>query len=99
MKKFFSLFFVILLTAPAALWLVGNLRGNGDNTVRQGFPQPDAALWRDRGYYQSVDGWFQESIPVGKPLKIFHNWLNYHLFSATATAGVNIGIHGWLYPG
>jgi hypothetical protein len=31
-------------------------------------------------------------------LKIFHNWLNYHLFSATSVAAVHIGIHGWLYP-
>jgi hypothetical protein len=25
-----------------------------------------------------------ESLPAGKPLKVFHNWLNYQLFSATS---------------
>lgn len=90
---------MILLTAPVALWLVGHMRGNGDNTVRQGFPLPEAALWLDRGYYQAVEGWFGESLPVGKSLKIFHNWLNYHLFSATSATAVHIGIDGWLYPG
>jgi hypothetical protein len=79
--------------------VAGHLRGNGDNTVRQGFPRPEASLWLDRAYYQAVEGWFQESLPAGQPLKCFHNWLNYHLFSATSTAGVHIGIHGWLYPG
>jgi hypothetical protein len=97
-KKFFSLFFVMLLSAPVVLMLVGHLRGNPDNTVRQGFPAPEASVWRDRSYYQSVEGWFQESLPTGQPLKFFHNWLNFHLFSATSTAGVHIGIHGWLYP-
>lgn len=56
-------------------------------------------MWRDRAYYQAVEGWFQESNPAGESLKIFHNWLNYHLFSATSTPAVHIGIHGWLYPG
>jgi len=97
-KKFFSLFFVILLTAPIALWGVGQLRSNGDNTVRQGFPRPDATLWLDRGFYQAVEGWFEESLPAGKPLKIIHNWLNYHLFSTTSATAVHLGIHGWLYP-
>ena len=98
MKKLFSICFVILLTAPVGLWLVDRLHANGDNTVRQGFPRPESAMWADRDYYQAVEGWFRESIPAGKSLKIFHNWLNYHLFSATETA-VHIGIHGWLYPG
>jgi hypothetical protein len=97
-KKFFSLFFVILLAAPLVWWVVGHMRSNGDNTVRQGFPRPEAALWLDRGYYQAVEEWFKESLPAVKPLKIFHNWLNYHLFSATSVAAVHIGIHGWLYP-
>ena len=99
MKKSFSLIFIILLIAPVALWLAGHMRGNGDNTVRQGFPQPEAALWLDREYYQAVEGWFQESLPVANHLKILNNWLNYHLFAATSTPAVNIGIHGWLYPG
>ena len=98
MKKLFSLFFVILLTAPVALWTVDHMRGNGDNTVRQGFPLPEATLWLDRGYYQAVEGWFQESLPVGNPLKRLNNWLNYHLFSSSSAASVHIGIHGWLYP-
>ncbi|MCB2149455.1 MAG: hypothetical protein KQI81_23445 [Deltaproteobacteria bacterium] len=98
MKKFLSLLFVILLTAPAALWLVGHMYGNSDNTLHQGFPPPEATLWLDRGYYQAVEGWFRESLPVGKHLKTLHNWLNYHLFSASSTASVRVGIHGWLYP-
>ena len=97
-KKFFSLFFVLLLTAPAALWGVGQMRSNGDNTVRQGFPRPEAALWLERGFYQAVEGWFEESLPAGKPLKVFHNWLNYNLFSTTSATSVHLGIHGWLYP-
>ena len=28
-------------------------------------------------------------LDIDGSLKIFHTWLNYHLFSATATAGVN----------
>jgi hypothetical protein len=70
-KKFFSLFFVILLAAPLVWWVVGHMRSNGDNTVRQGFPRPEAALWLDRGYYQAVEEWFKESLPAVKPLKIF----------------------------
>jgi len=97
-KKFFSLFFVILLTAPAALWLVSHMHGDGDNTVHQGFPPPEATLWLDRGYYQAVEGWFQESLPASKRLRTLHNWLNYHLFSASSAASVRVGIHGWLYP-
>ena len=97
-KKFFSLFFVLLLAAPVVLWGVGQMRSNGDNTVRQGFPRPHAALWLDRGFYQAVEGWFEESLPAGKPLKIFHNWLNYKFFSATSATAVQLGIHGWLYP-
>lgn len=99
MKKLFCLFFVILLSAPVTLWLVGHMRGNGDNTVRQGFPHPEADLWLDREYYRAVEGWFQESLPIAKPLKIFNNWLSYHLFAASSTPTVHVGIHGWLYPG
>lgn len=98
MKKFFSLFFVILLTAPIVLWGGGQLRSNGDNTDRKGFPRPEATLWLDRDFYQAVEGWFEESLPAGKPLKIFHNWLNYHLFSATSATAVHLGIRGWLFP-
>ena len=97
-KKFFALFFVILLAAPLVGWLIGQMRGNGDNTVQQGFPRPAATLWLDRGYYQGVEGWFRESLPAVKSLSIFHNWLNYHLFSASSAAAVHIGIQGWLYP-
>ena len=89
---------MILLAAPLVLWVVGHMRSNGDNTVRQGFPRPEATLWLDREFYRAIEGWFKESLPSGKPLKIFHNWLNYHLFSATSASAVNIGIHGWLYP-
>lgn len=99
MKKLFCLIFVILLSAPVTLWLVGLMRGNGDNTVRQGFPHPEAEMWLDREYYRAVEGWFQESLPVVKPLKVFDKWLNYHLFAASSTPTVHIGIHGWLYPG
>ncbi|MBR9985269.1 MAG: hypothetical protein KFF68_05105, partial [Desulfosarcina sp.] len=88
----------VILAAPIAWWGVGQLRGNGDNTVRQGFPRPGAGLWLDRGFYQAVEGWFEDSLPAGKPLRIFHNWLNYHLFSATSTPAVHLGNHGWLYP-
>ena len=99
MKKFFSIVFVILLAAPVALWLAGRVGGNGDNTVVQGFPRPEAPLWLDRAYYQTVEGWFIEALPAGKPLKVFHNWLDYHLFSTTSDAGVHVGIHGWLFTG
>jgi len=83
---------------PTALWLAGHVNGNGDNTVRHGFPRPEAALWLDKEYYQAVEGWFQESLPIGKTLKRFNNWLDYHLFNTTVTRTVHIGIHGWLYP-
>lgn len=99
MKKFFSILFVILLAAPVALWLAGRVGGNGDNTVVQGFPRPEAPLWLNRAYYRAVEGWFQDGLPAAKPLKVFHNWLDYHLFSTTSEAGVHIGIHDWLYPG
>jgi hypothetical protein len=88
---------VILLAAPLILWVVGHTRGNGENTVRQGFPKPEATLWLDRGYYQAVEGWFKESLPTAKPLNIFNHWLNYHLFSASPANSIHIGIHGWLY--
>ncbi len=74
------------------------MHGNGDNTLHQGFPVPEATLWLDRGYYQAVEGWFRESLPAGRRLKTLHNWLNYHLFSTSSAASVRVGIHGWLYP-
>jgi hypothetical protein len=98
-KKLFSLVFICLLIAPAVLWLSVDMSGYRDNTVRQGFPLPEPDVWFDRDYYQAVEGWFRESLPVGRPLRTFNNWLNYHLFAATSTPAVHIGIHGWLYPG
>ena len=98
MKRLFSLLFVILLVAPAALWLAGPVDPIGDNTVRHGFPMPEAAVWFDKAYYQAVEGWFQESLPLSRPLKRFNNWLDYHLFGATTVPTVHIGIHGWLFP-
>ena len=98
MKRLFSLIFAILLVIPATFWLADHLNGNGDNTVRHGFPLPEAALWMDKEYYQAVEGWFQESLPAGRTLKRFNNWLDYHLFNTTAKKTVHIGIHGWLYP-
>ncbi|MFO7713507.1 sialate O-acetylesterase [Desulfosarcina sp.] len=98
MKKILALIFVVLLSAPVSLWLAAQLGVNGDNTVGQGFPAPETTLWSDRGYYQAVEGWFRESLPAARPLKRFHNWVDYHLFSATTAAQVYIGSHGWLYP-
>jgi hypothetical protein len=98
-KKLFSLIFVAFLIAPMGLWLAGQMRGNGDNTTGQGFPLPEAALWSNREYYQSVEGWFQASLPISDSLKLFNNWLNYHLFKTTSIPAVHIGIQGWLYPG
>lgn len=88
----------MLLAAPITLWGLGHMRSIGDNTVRQGFPRFEPTLWQERGFYQAVEGWFAESLPVGKPLRIFHNWLNYHLFSSTSATAVHLGIHGWLFP-
>ncbi len=98
-KKLFSLVFVCALIAPAILWLCVDMSGYQDNTVRQGFPRPEHDVWFDRDYYQAVEGWFQESLPVGRPLKILNNWLDYRLFAAASTPAVHVGIGGWLYPG
>lgn len=98
MKKILALTFVLLLTAPGLWWAIDQTRGNGDNTIRQGFPLPDHEIWLERGYYQAIDGWFDESLPLVSPLKKFHNWLNYHIFSASANPMVQVGIHGWLFP-
>ena len=98
MKRFFALIFVILLMLPVSLWIVDHMNGNGDNTVRHGFPMPDLSVLSDKEYYQAVEGWFQESLPIGNTLKRFNNWLDYHLFDTTATQSVRIGIYGWLYP-
>lgn len=98
-KKLFSFIFVCLLIAPVVLWLVVDMSGYQDNTIRQGFPLPEHDVWFDRNYYQAVESWFQDSLPVSRPLKIFNSWLNYRLFAATSTPDVHIGIHGWLYHG
>jgi hypothetical protein len=98
-KKLFSLVFVCALVAPAILWLCVDMSGYQDNTVRQGFPRPEHDVWFDRDYYQAVEGWFQESLPIGRPLRTFNNWLDYRLFAAASTPAVHIGIGGWLYPG
>lgn len=98
MKKFFSLLFALLLTAPVVLWLVGHMNGNTDNTVRFGFPTPEASLLLDKEYYQAVEGWFQDALPLSRPLQRANHWLDYHLFNTTSTKSVQIGTHGWLYP-
>ena len=67
--------FAILLMTPVSLWLLNRANANGDNTVRHGFPAPEAAVWRDKGYYQAVEGWFQESLPIGRTLQRFNRWL------------------------
>jgi len=99
LKKFFSLLFVILLTAPVFLWRVGQMNGNTDNTLRLGFPMPEAPLLLDKEYYRAVEGWFQDSLPMGKPMRRVNHWLDYHLFNTTSSNAVHIGTHGWLYPG
>lgn len=98
MKKFFSLLFAVLLMAPVFLWLFGQMNGYADNTVRQGFPMPEASLLLDKEYYQAVEGWFQDSLPMGRPMQRFNHWLDYHLFNTTSSEAVHIGTHGWLYP-
>jgi len=97
LKKFFSLLFVILLAAPVFLWLVVQMNGNTDNTVRPGFPVPEASLLLDKEYYRAVEGWFQNALPMGRPLQRVNHWLDYHLFNTTSIKTVHIGTHGWLY--
>jgi hypothetical protein len=96
-KKFLTFFFVILLSTPLVLELSGRMRGNGDPAGRPDFPAPGASYWLDPGYYKAVDGWFRDSLGVEKPLKIFHNWVDYHLFSSASGSAVRVGIHGWLF--
>jgi hypothetical protein len=99
-KKFFSLFFVILLcrtARPGGWWAI--CAAMETTPSARDFPGLKHPLWRIAGLLP-VCRRMVPGIPARrKPLKIFHNWLNYHLFSATSVAGVHIGIHGWLYPG
>ncbi|WP_394700267.1 sialate O-acetylesterase [uncultured Desulfosarcina sp.] len=83
---------------PVGLWLVGLMNGNTDNTVRLGFPVPEASLLLDKEYYRAVEGWFQDALPMGRPMQRVNHWLDYHLFNTTSTKAVHIGTHGWLYP-
>ncbi|PIE67614.1 MAG: hypothetical protein CSA23_03290 [Deltaproteobacteria bacterium] len=99
LKKGFSILFVILLSTPVVFWLIVHARSNDDNTVRHGFPAPEAHLLLERDYYQAVDGWFNASLPLADALTCLNNWLNYHIFGKASTRSVHVGIHGWLYPG
>jgi hypothetical protein len=96
-KKLLAFFFVFLLSTPLVLELSGRICGTGDRTGCTGFPAPGASYWLDPGYYKAVDGWFRDSLGVEKPLKTFHNWVNYHLFRSVSGNTVRVGIHGWLF--
>lgn len=59
---------------------------------------PDTFLLLDKEYYQAVEGWFQDALPMGRPMQRVNHWLDYHLFNTTSKKAVHIGTHGWLYP-
>ena len=98
MKRFFVTAFALILFIPGAAWILDGSRANGDNTSLKGFPIPDRTSIVQREYYLALEAWFDDSLPLSKTFKIAHNWLNYKLFSSSATPAVRVGIHGWLFP-
>ncbi len=97
MKKVFSIIFVLILLLPTAVWFTG-LEFN-INVERIGLKPPrfDSGVLLKNDYYRSFDQYLNDSFSLRDPLVFVKRWLDYHLFNMTDTAGVHVGIHGWLY--
>jgi hypothetical protein len=97
MRKTLSLIFVCLLLAPATVWMLGV--DLGLHVERIGLQPPRfyrQALFENE-YYQSFDQYFNDSFSLRSPLILAKRWLDYRIFHMTDTAGVHVGINGWLY--
>ena len=97
MKKVLSIVFVVMLFAPAVVWLTRLDFGIHVEHIGLKPPRFDARALLNNDYYRSFDQYLNDSFSLRDPLLFAKRWLDYHLFKTTDTAAVHVGRQGWLY--
>jgi hypothetical protein len=97
MRKIFSLIFVFLLLAPAAVWLIDLDFGLQLDRIGLKPPRFDGRVLFNNAYYRSFDQYFNDNFSLRSPLILTKRWLDYRIFHMTDVKGVHVGTNGWLY--
>ncbi|MGD2185330.1 MAG: sialate O-acetylesterase [Desulfobacterales bacterium] len=97
MRKILTLIFILILLAPAIVWLIE--LDVGIDVERLGLkpPRMDTQALLDNDYYLSFDQYFNDSFSLRSPLIYIKRWLDYRLFRMTDANDVHVGTDGWLY--
>ncbi len=97
MRKIFSLIFVFLLLAPAAVWLIDLDFDLQLDRIGLKPPRFDGRALFNNEYYRSFDQYFNDNFSLRSPLILTKRWLDYRIFHTTDVKGVHVGTNGWLY--
>jgi len=97
MRKILVLIFILILLAPAMLWLIGLELDIHVERLGLKPPRLDRQALLDNEYYLSFDQYFNDSFALRSPLIFTKRWLDYRLFHMTDTNDVHVGTDGWLY--
>ena len=97
MRKIFSLIFVLLLLAPAAMWSIDY--DFEPQVERMGLKPPrfNVRALFDNEYYLAFDQYFNDNFSLRSPLLLAKRWLDFRLFHMTEVSGIHVGTNGWLY--
>ena len=98
LKKTLSLVFVLMLLAPAVLWLfTGFSAGVRSEPSSAAFPHPDGRALFNNDYYRALDNYINDHFIFRDRVVFIKNWLDLTLFRKTAHADIHVGRNGWLY--
>ena len=98
LKKTVSILFILMLLAPAGLWLlVESLPGVRPEPPSTAFPQPDGHAVFQNDYYRALDQYLHAHFVFRDRVVFLKNWVDLKLLRKTEHADIHVGRNGWLY--
>jgi len=98
LKRTLSVVFILMLLAPAGLWLAtGFSAGVRNELPPAAFPRPDGRALFNNDYYQALDHYINDHFIFRERVVFIKNWIDLKLFRKTARADIHVGRNGWLY--
>jgi Carbohydrate esterase, sialic acid-specific acetylesterase/SGNH hydrolase-like domain, acetyltransferase AlgX len=98
LKKTISVVFILMLLAPAGLWLfTGFTAGVRREPPSVAFPQPDRHALFKNDYYRALDQYINDHFIFRDRVVFIKNWIDLNLFRKTERIDIHVGRNGWLY--
>lgn len=97
-KKIFSLFFILILIAPALVWMAaGPFSGNRGDPSPEAFPRPYGWALLKNDYYRALDRYLNDHFVLRDRIVVAKNWIDLKIFGRTDHPAIHVGREGWLF--